>query len=147
VLEHIEDDKEFLQSLHFCLQPNGLLYITVPAYQSLWSIEDDQARHFRRYTVSSLTARLNECGFTVNYCSYFFSFLYPAILLCRSLPSRLGLQKSVRLDTNIKEHSDRDGLSRTIRDKFLGYELSRIKKQKSIPIGSSCVAVASIRGG
>jgi 2-polyprenyl-3-methyl-5-hydroxy-6-metoxy-1,4-benzoquinol methylase len=30
VLEHIESDLEFLRTLHRCLQPDGLLYLTAP---------------------------------------------------------------------------------------------------------------------
>src|SRR4051794_12833929 len=39
VLEHIRDDGGFLNGLHELLIPEGRLYLTVPAYQSLWSGE------------------------------------------------------------------------------------------------------------
>ena len=143
VLEHIEDDEQFLRSLHDYLAPGGLLYITVPAFQLLWSAEDDHAGHFRRYTLPSLKDRLNRCGFSIEYGSYLFSFLYPAILLARSLPNKIGLRKSVNHDTTIKEHSERGGLAGTLVNECLEYELNRIRNQKYIPIGSSCLAVAS----
>ena len=41
VLEHIEDDRGFLKELKRILSPNGRLYLTVPAYQTLWSSEDE----------------------------------------------------------------------------------------------------------
>ena len=58
VLEHIEKDSEFLERLYGQLLPKGYLYVTVPAYNFLWSIDDDYAQHYRRYTVRTLTKRL-----------------------------------------------------------------------------------------
>src|SRR5262245_51451415 len=56
VVEHIEDDAAFLVHLREMLAPGGRLYLTVPAYQLLWSIEDVHAQHYRRYTASGLRA-------------------------------------------------------------------------------------------
>src|SRR5207249_3972828 len=50
VVEHIKDDVGFLKQARSYLQPGGRLYLTVPAYQALWSGEDVYAEHFRRYT-------------------------------------------------------------------------------------------------
>lgn len=40
VLEHIEDDRGVLRRLASLVRPGGRLYVTVPAYQWLWSGED-----------------------------------------------------------------------------------------------------------
>jgi len=58
VLEHIEKDLEFMREIHRCLVPGGRLYVTVPAYAWLWSDDDNNAGRHRRYTCSSLRARL-----------------------------------------------------------------------------------------
>jgi SAM-dependent methyltransferase len=52
VLEHIPDDIGFLRQIHSLMKPGGRIYITVPAYQWLWSHEDSNAGHARRYTRS-----------------------------------------------------------------------------------------------
>lgn len=145
VLEHIETDLEFLKSIHRFLIPNGFLYVTVPAYRSLWSVDDVHAGHFRRYTVSSLQARLREAGFTVEYSTYLFSFLVPPIFLLRSLPSVLGLRNSVSKSRIRKEHSRGNKFSGAILDRCLQFELNRIKRGRRIPVGSSCLAIASKR--
>jgi SAM-dependent methyltransferase len=142
VLEHIEQDIGFLEMLHRYLQPQGYLYITVPAFDFLWSAEDTHAGHFRRYTISSLTTVLKKAGFDTEYCSYLFAFLVPPIFAVRSLPSRLGIRKTVKAATTQKEHSAGGGLSAAIVDQCLAFELNRIKRGKCIPIGSSCIAVA-----
>ena len=48
VMEHIENDISFLRSINYILLTGGYLFITVPAYNFLWSKEDTLACHFRR---------------------------------------------------------------------------------------------------
>ena len=52
VLEHIEDEGAVLKEVHRLLAPNGHLFLTVPAYQFLFSVDDVAAGHYRRYTIS-----------------------------------------------------------------------------------------------
>ncbi len=42
VLEHIDNETEFLSNLGTYLRPNGILVITVPAFNFLWSGEEAQ---------------------------------------------------------------------------------------------------------
>jgi SAM-dependent methyltransferase len=142
VLEHIEGDREFLQTLHRSLVQSGWLYLTVPAHKALWSIDDDLAGHFRRYTTRVLTKHLTEAGFTVRYCSYFFSFLAPAIFAFRSIPSRLRLRRSVSAATTEREHASPSGLGGWLLAQCLALERKRVEQGKRIPLGSSCIAVA-----
>ena len=71
VVEHVEDDARLLADVRELLAPEGRVFITVPAYQWLWSTEDDDAGHFRRYTAASLSAALGAAGLVVEYVSYF----------------------------------------------------------------------------
>ncbi len=142
VLEHIETDSQFLKSLYGQLLPNGYLYVTVPAYNFLWSIDDDSAQHYRRYTVRKLTQRLESTGFTVRYCSYFFCVLMPAVFIFRTIPSRFRFRRSNDFSSIKQEHAERAGIAGVVLEQALAYELHRIEKKKSLPTGSSCVAVA-----
>lgn len=142
VLEHIENDSEFLQTLHGHLVPKGYLYLTVPAYNILWSVDDDHAGHYRRYTTGTLTKKLESAGFTLRYCSYFFWFLAPAVFLLRSIPSRLRIRHSISKVTTKREHSTRKGIVGSVLDLCLALELKRIEERKKMPAGSSCIAVA-----
>lgn len=72
VVEYFEDDVGFLTEVNATLQPDGLVFITVPAFKCLWSFGDDYAGHFRRYRVSQLRRLLESTGFRVEYCTYFF---------------------------------------------------------------------------
>jgi len=71
VVEHTDDDVEFLHGLRRRLTPGGKLVVTVPAYQSLWSVFDDLNHHRRRYTRGGLRRCLIEAGFRVTRATYF----------------------------------------------------------------------------
>ena len=145
VLEHIERDRAFLETLHACLVEDGLLYLTVPAFNALWSFNDERGGHFRRYTTRLLDSKLTSAGFTVRYCSYFFAGLVPAILVFRSIPSRLRLRRSHSRVRTKREHTKPSGVAGRLWERYLTLELNRMKEGKRIPLGSSCIAVAQKR--
>lgn len=82
VLEHLEDEEGALEWIDDHLAPGGVLLITVPAFDFLWSRHDELAQHFRRYTKPSLETQLRR-RFDVAYCSYFNTHLFPAIAVVR----------------------------------------------------------------
>lgn len=141
VLEHIEDDVAFLQSLKTCLKPGGYLYLTVPAYGWLWSSRDEGS-HFRRYHQPMLRKALTSAGFKIDYISYFFSWLPPVLLATRVLPDKLGLTQN-STSHYYREHSPKKKIIRSIGLKAFQWELSMIRQGRSIPFGASLLAVAS----
>lgn len=64
VVEHNEHDVAMLQEMHRVLKPGGLVLISVPAFQWLWSFNDDINDHKRRYTVGDLEEKLRRVGFS-----------------------------------------------------------------------------------
>lgn len=135
VVEHIEDDVAFLRSLHSLMRPGGRLYLTVPAFQMLWSSEDDYAGHHRRYSTRTLTGSLNKAGFEVEYISYFFWFLTLPVFLLRTLPSFLGLRKQKPAENHAREHSAGSGLVSRVVDGLLDFERGRMRQKKRMPLG------------
>ncbi|MGH9204419.1 MAG: methyltransferase domain-containing protein, partial [Vicinamibacterales bacterium] len=85
VLEHIQDDSLALARLRELLVPGGALLVTVPAHPKLWSYFDEAARHCRRYSIDSLSARLTESGYRAEYVTPFMSSLYPVLWVTRKL--------------------------------------------------------------
>lgn len=142
VLEHIQEDEEFLASVYQRLMPGGYLYLTVPAFQALWSADDDYAGHYRRYTLGGLRARLQRAGYKVIFSSYIFFMLPLPIWLGRTLPSRLGLRKQEEWARYQTEHSNQPGLVGGLMDFLLGRELAVLRRGKSIPVGGSCLVAA-----
>jgi len=139
-LEHIELDKDFLTSCHKLLQPDGRIYITVPAYQMLWSDFDRQVGHFRRYTIKSLANRLKEVGFEVEFSSYFFYLLPPFIWLIRAFLKR-DYQQGSTMKKQVDHGVKSSFLAKTMTF-FIKIETFFIKQNRSIPFGSSCLVVA-----
>ena len=138
VVEHIKDDVGILKSIHSYLEKDGLVYITVPAYNMLWSEEDNVGGHFYRYTLASLSDKLKKAGFENVFATYIFSVLPLPIFLMRTIPSKLGFKKkSYSATENQNEHR-----SPGLLDKVWAWELERMKKGKPISFGGSCLVVA-----
>jgi SAM-dependent methyltransferase len=139
VMEHFENDMKLLKSINDYLQKDGLLFITVPAYRVLWSKEDTDGGHFHRYTLGSLSKKLNAAGYKVEYQTYIFSILPLPIFMFRTIPSLLHLnQKPSDIAKNKNEHKSESSLINSIWSR----ELNRIKNNKTIPFGGSCLVVA-----
>jgi SAM-dependent methyltransferase len=146
VLEHIQDDLGFLETLATALQPGGRLFLTVPAFNALWSAEDDHAGHFRRYTVRTLSKVLGEAGFAVEFASPFFGILTLPLFAVRTVPSILGVRSQVKADTTAKEHTAPAGIFGRMFDRVLGRERQRLKCGRRMRVGTSLIAVARRAG-
>lgn len=70
VVEHLHDDAAGLRNLWQALKPGGLLVVSVPAYQFMFSYWDEMLGHQRRYTRLTLLARLEQAGFVIEKSSY-----------------------------------------------------------------------------
>jgi trans-aconitate methyltransferase len=83
VIEHIEDDKAFLNELYNnqAIGPDTRIMITVPAFESLFCSHDHFLGHYRRYTNKSLHNTLKGCGFEKIKLGYFFTVLIPPRLI------------------------------------------------------------------
>ena len=90
VIEHLDDPHALLSEVRRVLQPDGVVAITVPAFRSLWSSNDDASGHQRRYTTKELNRFMAASGFSPVTARYIFAtLLLPAVAL-RALPYRLG---------------------------------------------------------
>lgn len=142
VLEHIKDDAAFLVTLKELLMPTGKLYLTVPAFQCLWSHEDGYAEHFRRYRLGMLCSRLQQCGFEIDYATYFFSYLAIPLFFVKVIPTKLRLAKPYTHEQTRQEHVIQSGWRKRILDQIHAWEQGRIKKGKQIFLGTSILIAA-----
>jgi cyclopropane fatty-acyl-phospholipid synthase-like methyltransferase len=75
VLEHIEDDMQFLRRTNDLLAKGGQLILSVPARQKYWSVDDVIVGHFRRYERHDLQKILREAGYSqIKIIAYGFPF-------------------------------------------------------------------------
>jgi SAM-dependent methyltransferase len=141
VIEHIEDDVGFLNTLARLIRRGGKLYVTVPAYGWLWSDEDRVAGHHRRYRLGALVRLLARCGFASEFASYIFWPLPPAIFVSRSLPARLGRHSETTVEKYQGEHNPQSR-GRGLLQWALERELARLRRGHALPFGSSCLVAA-----
>jgi SAM-dependent methyltransferase len=134
VVEHTPDDRATLAELRRVTRPGGLLLVTVPAYQGLWSWHDVVNQHFRRYDSASLRTAAGASGWNVVTDTYFNS-----LLLAGAAAVRL-IQRRRRAHT----HSDLD-LTPPLLNGVLGVPLeleSRLVATGTrLPAGLSLLAV------
>ena len=146
VVEHIEDDRKFLETIRFYLSANGRVYLTVPAYQALWSLEDIVAGHHRRYSSRAIRELLVEAGFAVEFLTGFFQFLPPAIFALRVIPFRLGLAISSEADevgSKIRwQHEIKSGWISGPLNWIQQREIRGIRRRRQARFGASWLVVA-----
>jgi SAM-dependent methyltransferase len=75
VLEHVEEEEEFVKRITDSLQPGGQLILSVPARMNLWSKDDELVGHIRRYDKISITQLLHNHGyFNIRIIAYGYPF-------------------------------------------------------------------------
>jgi SAM-dependent methyltransferase len=132
VIEHLDDPITTLREAARVLRGDGVLVVTVPAHESLWSGADELLGHVRRYNRNMLREHLTDAGFTVERSTHIFSWLVLPVWLQRRLVSdrrrQLGLeQRSPFIDAAALV------LSRAER---------AVTNTMSLPIGTSILCVA-----
>lgn len=143
VVEHIRDDLAFVEAIERALIPGGRFYVTVPAFSFLWSQEDNEAGHLRRYTMAGLRGLLERAGLQVEYITYFFRFLPLPILMLRTLPYKLGMRRSEqdRVNRTSSDHRISIGPIQSAFQALLDREVDLIRSGRSMGFGGSLLAV------
>jgi SAM-dependent methyltransferase len=91
VLEHIKNDKVFFNIAVDKLKAEGIILITVPAWQFLFSAHDTMSQHYRRYNRKQLLELLKHTNIKIEKCHYFYTSLFLA---------RLFMFKNEKFDGN-----------------------------------------------
>jgi hypothetical protein len=101
VLEHIENDENFLKEIVSEADSKSIFFITVPALMSLWSGHDVYLKHFRRYTKYELRQLVEKSGLSIASIRYTYSTVFPLAYLQRKIagndPGDSHLRENSRL--------------------------------------------------
>ncbi len=133
ILEHIDMHKAALQEWSRILKDDGVLIITVPAYQWLWSHHDVALGHERRYTKRTLKTVAQSAGLQVHTISYAFAFSFPLVAGFRILDKYFGKREKT-------SYVGVPGWVNRLLTHML-YAEARLHKKYRLPFGSSVVAV------
>ena len=132
VIEHIEDDRGAVASMARMLRPDGLMILTVPAFELLWDHHDDVNHHLRRYTASRLRSVLEGQGVAVLELRYAFRALFLPKLLVR-------LANSARSRKVAQHGIPAAPINNAMRTLCLAED--RLLRRVPIPFGTSVLAV------
>jgi len=93
VIEDADNEDDVLAEVFDVLAPGGLVLVSVPGHQWLFSDYDRAVGTRRRYSTKELRNILERNGFVVEKMSGVFGFLVPYALLTRRLPYLLGKRR------------------------------------------------------
>ncbi len=133
VVEHIDDDLEFLKFIHDnpIVNNDTSFIITVPAYNSLFTSHDEYLKHYRRYSSSELRNLVNQAGFKVHDSGYFFFSLLLIRILQKIKESVFGAKPQKGLNNNSFSSSMAKFIKIVL---LLDFGIARIFKRISIKI-------------
>ena len=100
VIEHVEDDAQALSEAARVLEPGGTAIISVPAFQTLYGLQDRVAQHRRRYLKRDLVAKVRTAGFEISDVYYFNYLLFLPIWLARRLIDLVGAKFESEAELN-----------------------------------------------
>jgi SAM-dependent methyltransferase len=137
VLEHIEEDEQVLSQVKEALKPNGVLFLTVPQHDWLWSAVDVHACHARRYEMRDLHKKLEVAGFQLLRSTSFVTTLLPAMMVSRLFQNK---SSDIKFDSSaeLKIHPWLNWFFL----KILSLEMSLIRIGFNFPVGGSRLVVA-----
>lgn len=144
VIEHIDDDAKAVSEISRVIRPGGLLCLTVPAFQSLWSDHDVINHHKRRYRRQQILEQLDQ-NFTIKHLSYYNTFLLPIAVTVRML-KRIHMRLFPSVVRQVK--AENTYLPRSINSLFASIFGSEVRwlKRRSFPVGLSIICVAQKNG-
>ncbi len=96
VLEHVEKDVDFLKEIKQKVKGKNHFFITVPAFNTLWSGHDIYLGHYRRYTLKTLCQCLESAGFHITNAYYLYPSIFPLVYILRKLRGMRSHQSDMK---------------------------------------------------
>lgn len=106
VLEHVPDDLALLKEFVDGMEAGGHVFITVPAFQFMWSGHDVFLEHYRRYTIGMIEAVVKRAGMTPVKSRYFFGSLFPALMVIRLIKKALFHRGAIQAQSETSLYPD-----------------------------------------
>jgi len=137
VLCHENVDPQIaLQEARRCLRAEGVLVLSLPAYQWMLSYHDERVQNVRRFTRRHVLRLLDEAGFAPLYATYWNTLLFPVMALRRLLVRSA--------DSGSDVHPYPPALDRFL-TALLSGERALLRAGARLPFGGSVLTVARRR--
>lgn len=85
VVCQVTDAAGALREFHRCLRPAGIVVLTMPAYQWMYSYHDREVANLRRYNRGEVNALLREAGFAIKRSTHWNMFPFPLAVVRRKI--------------------------------------------------------------
>lgn len=92
IIEHVDDDTRALSEIRRVLARGGTAIITVPAFPSLWGLQDTVSHHKRRYRMRQLLGVIDSAGLDCRENFHFNYLLFVPIWAARQLIRVMGIR-------------------------------------------------------
>jgi len=133
------DERAALAQFHRCLGDNGVLVLSLPAYQWMMSRHDLAVSNVRRYTRSGIARLLQAAGFRMVFAGYWNMLLFPLMVVTRKLLPDGGVPAS-----DVKPYS---APIEAVCRAATTVERALLRCGVRLPFGGSVIAVAAKRRG
>lgn len=146
VIEHVDADEAILREAYRVLRPNGILAISTPAFQWLWSYNDELNGHKHRYTPHELRGKIERAEFQIKRLTFGFLLVFPMSAPLILLRNRLGAKKELRShhvsqdEYQVEMEPVSPWLNTTLRG--VGRVEAALVQRIDLPIGTSLMVVA-----
>lgn len=147
VIEHVEDDTKAVSEIIRVAKKDGHVFVSVPAFNSLWSRHDEINHHFRRYKqeqVLSLFKQRNNLQSI--YYTYFNFFLFIPIYFARKSAGIIRKLKGTKIPQSTQLSTDFDiagkGFLSALLKWIFSIEIPVVEKKQKLPFGVSFTLLA-----
>ncbi len=145
VIEHVDADENILREAFRVLRPRGALLLTTPAFQWLWSHNDELNAHKRRYTAKELRAKMERSGFKIERLSYNFFLVLPlaaGMIALKNLTGKNAALKSHHFDDDAYQ-VDMEPVAPTLNSilRGVGQAENKLLGVANLPFGTSLIAL------
>jgi SAM-dependent methyltransferase len=97
VVCQVEDPARAAAELYRCLKPGGVVVLTMPAYQWMYSYHDRETGNRRRYARREVASLLRAAGFVIRASTYWNMLPFPLVVLRRKIFPPAAPTSDVRL--------------------------------------------------
>lgn len=137
VIEHVEDDALAVSEIKRVAKQDGILFITVPAFMSLWSHHDEVNYHFRRYKLGQIKKLFEKASDGKRlYSTYFNFFLFPPVYIFRKLTNVMKAGQK-RKGSGSDFEAFNPGIVNNVLFRIMHFERLFIKSGIKLPFGVS----------